>query len=129
MTLPRTPFLLAYTSGIDEHIVTPLDLRYPPLKPKVTKGGQRMRADLITGRWEKFSLEMLITLVTKAVMHVKLKMAAKSRKKVVLNKVAQTGIKSFFFTVVIDEPHKPLPVMDYPVTPGNDNIFVDCHRY
>lgn len=33
-------------------------------------------SDLMTGKWEKFSLEMLITLVTKAGMHVKLKTAA-----------------------------------------------------
>jgi predicted XRE-type DNA-binding protein len=33
-------------------------------------------SDLITGKWEKFSLEMLITLVTKAGMQVKLKIAA-----------------------------------------------------
>jgi predicted XRE-type DNA-binding protein len=33
-------------------------------------------SDLITGKWEKFSLEMLIILVTKAGMHVKLKIAA-----------------------------------------------------
>ena len=33
-------------------------------------------SDLITGKWEKFSLEMLITLVTKAGMHVTLKIAA-----------------------------------------------------
>ena len=33
-------------------------------------------SDLITGKWEKFSLEMLITLVTKTGMQVKLKIAA-----------------------------------------------------
>ena len=33
-------------------------------------------SDLITGKWEKFSLEMLITLASKAGMHVKLKIAA-----------------------------------------------------
>ena len=33
-------------------------------------------SDLTTGKWEKFSLEMLITLVTKAGMNVKLKIAA-----------------------------------------------------
>jgi predicted XRE-type DNA-binding protein len=33
-------------------------------------------SDLIPGKWEKFSLEMLITLVTKAGMQVKLKIAA-----------------------------------------------------
>jgi predicted XRE-type DNA-binding protein len=33
-------------------------------------------SDLIRGKWEKFSLEMLITLATKAGMHVSLKIAA-----------------------------------------------------
>ena len=33
-------------------------------------------SDLITGKWERFSLEMLITLATKAGMHVSLKIAA-----------------------------------------------------
>ncbi|MFH0730277.1 MAG: XRE family transcriptional regulator [Pseudomonadota bacterium] len=33
-------------------------------------------SDLIGGKWEKFSLEMLITLATKAGMHVTLKTAA-----------------------------------------------------
>jgi len=33
-------------------------------------------SDLIRGKWEKFSLEMLITLVTRAGMHVTLKRAA-----------------------------------------------------
>jgi predicted XRE-type DNA-binding protein len=33
-------------------------------------------SDLIRGKWEKFSLEMLITLATRAGMHVTLKMAA-----------------------------------------------------
>jgi len=33
-------------------------------------------SDLMTGKWEKFSLEMLITLASKAGMHVKLKIAA-----------------------------------------------------
>ena len=33
-------------------------------------------SDLITGKWEKFSLEMLITLATKAGRHVTLKIAA-----------------------------------------------------
>jgi len=33
-------------------------------------------SDLIRGRWERFSLEMLITLATKAGMHVTLKKAA-----------------------------------------------------
>jgi predicted XRE-type DNA-binding protein len=33
-------------------------------------------SDLITGKWEKFSLEMLITLATRAGMHVILRTAA-----------------------------------------------------
>ena len=33
-------------------------------------------SDLIRGKWEKFSLEMLITLATKAGMHITLKRAA-----------------------------------------------------
>ena len=33
-------------------------------------------SDLTRGKWEKFSLEMLITLATKAGMHVTLKIAA-----------------------------------------------------
>ncbi len=33
-------------------------------------------SDLIRGKWEKFSLEMLITLATKAGMHISLKRAA-----------------------------------------------------
>ena len=33
-------------------------------------------SDLMRGKWEKFSLEMLITLATKAGMHVMLKTAA-----------------------------------------------------
>jgi len=33
-------------------------------------------SDLIRGKWERFSLEMLITLATRAGMHVKLKKAA-----------------------------------------------------
>lgn len=33
-------------------------------------------SDLTRGKWEKFSLEMLIALVTKTGMHVKLKIAA-----------------------------------------------------
>ena len=33
-------------------------------------------SDLMRGKWERFSLEMLITLATKAGMHVKLKVAA-----------------------------------------------------
>jgi predicted XRE-type DNA-binding protein len=33
-------------------------------------------SDLINGKWEKFSLEMLITLATRAGMHITLKTAA-----------------------------------------------------
>ena len=33
-------------------------------------------SDLVRGKWERFSLEMLITLATKAGMHVSLKTAA-----------------------------------------------------
>ncbi|MDI6764909.1 MAG: XRE family transcriptional regulator, partial [Thermodesulfobacteriota bacterium] len=33
-------------------------------------------SDLIRGKWERFSLEMLITLATRAGMHVTLKKAA-----------------------------------------------------
>jgi predicted XRE-type DNA-binding protein len=43
---------------------------------KILGISQSRISDLTTGKWEKFSLEMLITLVTKAGMHVKLKIAA-----------------------------------------------------
>jgi predicted XRE-type DNA-binding protein len=43
---------------------------------KILGISQSRVSDLITGKWEKFSLEMLITLATKAGMHVKLKIAA-----------------------------------------------------
>ena len=43
---------------------------------KILGVSQSRVSDLITGKWEKFSLEMLITLVTKTGMHVKLKIAA-----------------------------------------------------
>jgi predicted XRE-type DNA-binding protein len=33
-------------------------------------------SDLVNGKWERFSLEMLITLATKAGMHISLKKAA-----------------------------------------------------
>ncbi len=42
---------------------------------KIFGVSQSRVSDLITGKWEKFSLEMLIILVTKAGMHVKLKIA------------------------------------------------------
>jgi predicted XRE-type DNA-binding protein len=38
--------------------------------------GQSRVSDLIRGKWERFSLEMLITLATRAGMHVTLKKAA-----------------------------------------------------
>lgn len=43
---------------------------------KIFGVSQSRVSDLITGKWEKFSLEMLITLASKAGMHVKLKIAA-----------------------------------------------------
>ena len=43
---------------------------------KIFGVSQSRVSDLITGKWEKFSLEMLIILVTKAGMNVKLKIAA-----------------------------------------------------
>jgi len=43
---------------------------------KILGISQSRVSDLTTGKWEKFSLEMLITLVTKTGMHVKLKIAA-----------------------------------------------------
>ena len=43
---------------------------------KILGVSQSRVSDLITGKWEKFSLEMLITLASKAGMHVKLKIAA-----------------------------------------------------
>ena len=43
---------------------------------KIIGVSQSRVSDLITGKWEKFSLEMLIILFTKAGMHVKLKIVA-----------------------------------------------------
>ena len=43
---------------------------------KIFGVSQSRVSDLITGKWEKFSLEMLIALVTKAGMNVRLKIAA-----------------------------------------------------
>ena len=43
---------------------------------KILGVSQSRVSDLTTGKWDKFSLEMLITLVTKAGMHVTLKIAA-----------------------------------------------------
>jgi predicted XRE-type DNA-binding protein len=43
---------------------------------KIFGVSQSRVSDLITGKWEKFSLEMLISLITKTGMHVKLKIAA-----------------------------------------------------
>jgi len=42
---------------------------------KIFGVSQSRVSDLITGKWEKFSLEMLITLATKAGKHVTLKIA------------------------------------------------------
>ena len=38
--------------------------------------GQSRVSDLIRGKWERFSLEMLITLATRAGMHISLRKAA-----------------------------------------------------
>ncbi len=43
---------------------------------KILKVSQSRVSDLVTGKWEKFSLEMLITLATRAGLHVSLKTAA-----------------------------------------------------
>lgn len=43
---------------------------------KILSISQSRVSDLTTGKWEKFSLEMLISLVIKIGMHVKLKIAA-----------------------------------------------------
>ena len=43
---------------------------------KILGISQSRVSDLMRGKWEKFSLEMLITLATKAGMHVTLKRAA-----------------------------------------------------
>jgi predicted XRE-type DNA-binding protein len=43
---------------------------------KIFGVSQSRVSDLITGKWKKFSLEMLITLATKAGKHVTLKIAA-----------------------------------------------------
>jgi predicted XRE-type DNA-binding protein len=43
---------------------------------KILGVSQSRVSDLIIGKWEKFSLEMLITLVTKAGMDVTMKIAA-----------------------------------------------------
>jgi predicted XRE-type DNA-binding protein len=43
---------------------------------KILKISQSRVSDLMTGKWEKFSLEMLITLATRAGLHVSLKTAA-----------------------------------------------------
>jgi predicted XRE-type DNA-binding protein len=49
-----------------------IDLGFPPDEAAVLQ----MRADLMTGKWEKFSLEMLITPSTRAALHVSLRTAA-----------------------------------------------------
>lgn len=43
---------------------------------KILCVSQSRISDLIRGKWERFSLEMLITLATRAGMHVRLKTAA-----------------------------------------------------
>ncbi len=43
---------------------------------KILKVSQSRVSDLVTGKWQKFSLEMLITLATRAGLHVSLKTAA-----------------------------------------------------
>jgi len=43
---------------------------------KILCVSQSRISDLIRGKWEKFSLEMLVTLATRAGMHVSLKTAA-----------------------------------------------------
>ncbi len=43
---------------------------------KILCVSQSRISDLIRGKWEKFSLEMLVTLATRAGMHVRLKTAA-----------------------------------------------------
>lgn len=43
---------------------------------KILRVSQSRVSDLIRGKWERFSLEMLVTLATRAGMHVSLKTAA-----------------------------------------------------
>jgi predicted XRE-type DNA-binding protein len=43
---------------------------------KILSVSQSRVSDLIRGKWERFSLEMLVTLATRAGMHVRLKTAA-----------------------------------------------------
>ena len=43
---------------------------------KILNVSQSRVSDLVTGKWEKFSLEMLITLATRAGLHVTVKTAA-----------------------------------------------------
>ena len=43
---------------------------------KILCVSQARISDLVRGKWEKFSLEMLVTLATRAGMHVSLKTAA-----------------------------------------------------
>ena len=43
---------------------------------RILKVSQSRVSDLVTGKWEKFSLEMLITLATRAGLHVTVKTAA-----------------------------------------------------
>jgi predicted XRE-type DNA-binding protein len=43
---------------------------------KILKVSQSRVSDLVTGKWQKFSLEMLITLATRAGLHITVKTAA-----------------------------------------------------
>jgi predicted XRE-type DNA-binding protein len=43
---------------------------------KILGVSQSRVSDLVTGKWEKFSLEMLVTLATRAGLHVTIKTAA-----------------------------------------------------
>jgi len=43
---------------------------------KILKVSQSRVSDLVTGKWEEVSLEMLVTLATRAGLHVSLKTAA-----------------------------------------------------
>jgi len=51
--------------------------KYRPLHPPGLNAIPRQSrlSDLVTGKWKKFSLEMMLTLVKKAGMNVKLKIA------------------------------------------------------
>ena len=63
-------------------LVLPSFFKISSLRPcvsarnRILKVSQSRVFDLMTGKWEKFSLEMLITLATRAGIHVSLKTAA-----------------------------------------------------